>query len=1105
MKASKLIKYLTNKITILLLVVLLFSACSDNKEFQNDSPEVSDEELRAGFHTVSEEIKPWTYWYWINNHISREGITEDLKSMAELGIGAALIGNIYLDNFGMVEGEVPVLSPEWKELIQHAIREGDRLGVDIGLFNSPGWSQSGGPWNDESNSMRYLTYTELNVQGGKRIEKKLETPTDDFEDVSVLAFPSMNELNSKGAFSISADKRISNLNNLVDNDTATTVLLTDLKEVNFLFEADQIKTARSLKIYPSRSTLTLNVKLLAESNGSWKEIRSFEFDRRNAMDQLGYDDYPPVVVSFPEVNSKKFRIELSDISATLDSKEIGLAEIQISSRPQLEYYIEKQLGKMHQTPLPLDDAYRWPDQSEPSDEDLVLTNDKIIDISDKLSEDGILKWEAPEGEWTILRMGMATTGIKNGPAAPNAMGLEVDKINKKALRQHFEGFVGAILESMPAGERKAFKYVVADSYETGSQNWTDDFEDSFKKTYNYDPKFFLPVMTGRIVNSVEESNRFLWDLRRLVADKVAVEYVGGLREICEENGLKLWVENYGHWGFPSEFLKYGGQSHLVGGEFWAEGDLGSIECRAAASAAHIYGKTQVSAESYTAGGEPFMRHPGRLKKKGDWSFTEGINHPVFHVYIQQPYEDKVPGVNAWFGTEFNRHNTWFNKAKPWVDYQRRSQYMLQQGKYVADVAYFIGEDAPKMTGVTNPAMPDGYSFDYINADVIMNRLSVKDGRLTLPDGLSYKILVLPEVETMRPELLEKIESLVVQGAVIMGNAPKKSPSLQNYPEADESVEKLSKKIWGENNDNTKVIDYGAGKVFPYMKLDLAMEQLGILPDFKTDTEQPVLWIHRSMPGKDIYFITNQSDEKISFEAFFRVTGMQPELWDATTGTTRALPDFSETENHTKIPLQLEPAESGFIVFSKGELKNKNEQFQNYEPTRILSTIQGKWDVQFKNEITGIDKKMQMDTLMDWIQSKDNDIKYFSGSAKYRNSFNLEEKPTTNKIFLDIGKADVLANIKINGTEVGGLWTAPWRIEVTDYLIEGKNELEIEVTNLWVNQLIEDSGRSEEEKKTWTLAKRNYERESSLQPSGLKGPVKLLSFDYMYSHKLSTNE
>jgi hypothetical protein len=635
------------------------------------------------------------------------------------------------------------------------------------------------------------------------------------------------------------------------------------------------------------------------------------------------------------------------------------------------------------------------------------------------------------------------------------------------------------------------------SYETGSQNWTDDFGQTFKENYNYDPKPYLPVLTGTIVNSVEESNRFLWDLRRLIADKVAYDYVGGLRELCEENGLKMWLENYGHWGFPSEFLMYGGQSNLIGGEFWAEGDLGSIECRAASSAAHIYGKKQVSAESYTAAGNPYLRYPGLLKKRGDWSFTEGINHPVLHVYIQQPY-DSIPGVNTWFGTEFNRHNTWFNKAKPWMDYQRRCQFMLQKGEYVADIAYFIGEHAPKMTGVKNPELPDGYSFDYINAEVIKSRISVKDGRITLPEGLSYKILVLPNIETMRPELLEKIKTLVAQGAAIMGNPPKKTPSLQNYPEADKKIEKLAKELWGKIYcGKEKVVNYGKGKVFLPMDLDKALGQLGSIPDLKTDSKQPVLWIHRKMEDKDIYFLTNQSDEVISFNASFRVQGMQPEFWEAITGSTRTLPQYSETNNYTTVPLKLEPAESGFIVFSKDSTGiNNDEQFKNFGVAHTQKKINNQWNVRFKNDKIGIDKTILMDTLTDWSKIDDDEIKYFSGTVIYKTSFNLDKIPSDKRMFLNIGKANVLADININGSEVGGIWTAPWQIDVSDYLMEGKNTLEVRVTNLWVNQLIGDSRNSIENKKTWILLN-TYNSDSPLSPSGLVGPVKLISFKNVF--------
>jgi hypothetical protein len=339
----------------------------------------------------------------------------------------------------------------------------------------------------------------------------------------------------------------------------------------------------------------------------------------------------------------------------------------------------------------------------------------------------------------ILRTGMAPTRVTNGPASPEGTGLEVDKMSKTHVAEHFEAFLGQIIKKIPPGDRKTWKVTVEDSYETGGQNWTDGMMDKFKAVFGYDPLPFFPVLQGFVVGSEDMSDRFLWDMRRFIADRVAYDYVGGLREISHKYGLHTWLENYGHWGFPGEFLQYGGQSDEVAGEFWSEGELGNIENRAASSSAHIYGKNKVSAESFTAGGKAFARYPALMKQRGDRFFTEGINNTLLHVYIQQPYKNKVPGVNAPFGNEFNRLNTWFGDLDLFTDYLKRCNLLLQQGKYVADVAYFIGEDAPKMTGICDPALPRGYAYDYINAEVLLTRVKVKNGRLVLPDGMSYGI------------------------------------------------------------------------------------------------------------------------------------------------------------------------------------------------------------------------------------------------------------------------------------------------------------------------------------------------------------------------------
>ena len=424
----------------------------------------------------------------------------------------------------------------------------------------------------------------------------------------------------------------------------------------------------------------------------------------------------------------------------------------------IERYAEKSLAKMFPRPLPMFNDYLWRKQPQ-IDSAFCIDPKKVIDLTEKV-KDGVLTWDFPEGNWIVSRTAMLTTEVSNGPSSPEGRGLEVDKMSKTHIKTHFDAFIGEILKRIPEEDRKTFKVVVQDSYETGGQNWTDTMIEDFKDKYDYDPVPFLPVLNGAIVGSPDISDRFLWDLRRLVADKISYDYVGGLREISHKHGLTTWLENYGHWGFPGEFLQYGGQSDEVAGEFWSEGTLGDIENKAASSCAHIYGKRKVWAESCTAGGNAFARYPKVMKQRVDRFFTEGINATLLHLYIQQFADSVYPGINAPFGNEFNRKNTWFSQMNVFSDYLRRSNYVLQQGLYVADVAYFIGEDTPKMTGECNPELPQGYSYDFINAEVLLTRATVKGNKLVLPDGMSYSLLILPDLETIRPEVLKKLEEKV---------------------------------------------------------------------------------------------------------------------------------------------------------------------------------------------------------------------------------------------------------------------------------------------------------------------------------------------------------
>lgn len=1049
--------------------------------------------IEEGFRNIPDSVSAWTYWYWMNDYVSKEGITRDLESMAAMNITKAFIGNIGDEKF-MSSGDVRMLSDEWWDLMRWAIIEGKRTGVDIGIFNGPGWSQSGGPWISPDKSMRYLLSSEHRVKGPQKIQLKLDPPKEPFEDVALLAFPApagyQNSLANTQHRLISRPA-INDLVNISDGNLSSYILFPEQEEDLFYsidFRLERKLTANSIIIHPVQKRILAECKLFAEIGGALKEVKSFELDRQNESLNVGPIPYAPVAQSLNGIASDKFRLEIYfKRDRRNDILKGGIKEIELSESPVLEQYIEKQLAKLHQTPVYSGNEYQWKTQKELSDTRYVVNPECIKDISNKTNDKRILQWEVPEGDWIIQHIGMTPTNVVNHPVLPHARGLEVDRLDTSAVRHHFNSYVGKILEPLSPEERSAFKYLIIDSYETGSQNWSEHFRTEFIHTLGYDPIPWLPVFTGKIVETAEKSDRFLWDLRRFISDQIAKKYVGGLKESAHEAGAELWLENYGHWGFPGESLIYGGYSDHVAGEFWNEGPLGNWECKIASSAGHIYGKNIISAESFTTAGRAFQRSPMSFKRRGDWSYTQGINQVVLTLFIHQHDENKKPGVNAWFGSEINRHNTWFSISKPWIDYQLRNNFLLQQGKYVADVCYFIGEDAPKSNGIQEPPLPEGYSFDFINYDVIMNYLDVKDGKFILPDGMSYKLMVIPESETMRPELLQKISDLVNKGGVILGSPPQKSPGLENFPDCDKEVKRLSEELWSTIDGISSFHGtYGKGEIFRNINLEEILKQLDLKPDFKTNKEVPVVWTHRKADDMEIYFISNQNNKKISFDAVFRVENKKPEWWNSIDGSIRTLPEYESTLSGLKIPIRLEAMESGFVVFRKnaGPAPHKIN-FPEYKP---VSEINTSWDVGFTDPF-GKSFTKEFDRLIDWRDSKDEQIKYFSGKAVYRAGFSFTDTTIQQPYYLNLGRVMVIANVRINGKEVGGLWTEPWRIEITDYLKQGNNKLEIEVANNWVNRLTGDAKSGTEERATW-LSLNPFRAHGQLQSSGLLGPVTL---------------
>jgi hypothetical protein len=1055
--------------------------------------------IQTEFEQVPETVKPWAYWYWMNDNVSKQGITDDLESMAEIGIKEVFIGNI--GEVDIPSGDVRMLSEEWWELMRWSIREGHRTGVDIGVFNSPGWSQSGGPWVTSDKAMRYLVSSETELRGPARFNGLLPAPIDPFQDVAVLAIPvSSDEVYlSEKEHRVWTRPAIQNPQVLTDGKRETEGLFPDLQTSNnsitIEIETAEPFTTRSLVLHPAEYQILADCELYAEIDEEFQLVRAFELDRHNEYLPVGPVPYAELAISFPEVSSDRFRLVITLKESAyfiapagyLESEVGGLKEIELSSGVRLEHYMEKQLAKLHQDPVYSGTEYIWESQPEPEKDGLIVGETEVINLTDRLSEDGRLDWEVPEGRWVIQRIGMTPTGVENHPALPHARGLEIDKMDPEAIRYHFDQHVGKLKEGMSEEELTALKHVIIDSYEVGSQNWTDRLEERFLEVYGYDPLPWLSVLSGRVVGSVSQSDRFLWDLRRLVADEIAINYVGGLKKVANESGMELWLENYGHWGFPSESLFYGGQSDCIGGEFWNEGPLGSWECKIASSTGHIYGKKVISAESFTTSGLGFQRSPQSYKKRGDWSYTEGINHTVLTLFIHQPYNDKKPGVDAWFGSEINRHNTWWDLAKPWIDYQRRCTYLLQQGLYKADVCYFIGEDAPKSNAGRHPELPAGYSFDYINYDVLMNRMDVEDGRFILPDGMSYRILVLPESKTMRPELLEKISQLVEKGGVILGSPPSKAPGKKDYPQSDQKVASLAKALWGDlDGEGLTRRDFGKGMVFRNCALEEIFETLELPADFSVPVDLSLLWIHRTLPGMDIYFLTNQGEEELSFTGNFRVSGMHPQWWNAIDGSARTLPEYNQQGEVTKVPIRLGPLESGFVVFTKQ--KGEARAASNFPVIEKVKEISGPWDVIFTDPFAET-FSTRFEKLEDWSQSSDDRIRYFSGTAVYQTEMEMEESMKGKDIWLNLGDVQAIAKVCVNGEEAGIVWTAPWRVNVSEFLTVGSNTLEIEVANTWLNRLKGDALLDQDKRKSW-MALDVVNPADPLQTSGLLGPVNI---------------
>ena len=771
------------------------------------------------------------------------------------------------------------------------------------------------------------------------------------------------------------------------------------------------------------------------------------------------------------------------------------------------------------------------DPTENVPDSCVITPGQIVDLSGQMDSDGKLRWDAPPGHWTVMRFGFTPTGSKVGPAVAGGEGLECDKLNSAALDVHFKNSL------QPWFDDKALdpivKNVHVDSYERGAQNWTSAMPHEFQLRRGYDLRRWLPVLTGRVVGGVRDSERFLWDFRNTVTSLMHENYFGRMRELCHQAGKQFSCEPYHQTQFDN--VTAGGQVDIPMCEAWMGPSIpGPYWLKLGASPAHVYGKNLVGCEAFTAPqaqGGKWNTDFWDMKELGDAMFCGGVNRMTLHVYTHQPWLDLPPGQTlAVYGTHFERTNTWWDQMPAFTSYITRCQHLLRQGQFVADVLYSCGENSPNESLGPSGAMelPRGYDYDVCDPQVIFSRLQVVDGKLTLPEGGSYRVLVLPDDQSMTPAMVRRIGNLVEAGAIVVGPKPIFSPSLSGQPQADEDVRQLADAIWG-GCDGKLVTQhaYGKGQIFWGKPMGQILSSCNILPDMATLVDKPLIrFIHRQLQDGNLYFLASSSSQSQSMDVAFRVNKGSPQLWDPISGEIRPLPSFREVGGQMVVPLRFEPRQSYFILIdSQSKLAaNTDEKNPNFEDIRPVAELVGTWTVHFDPKRGGQESKHEdravvFEKLEDWTKRPEDEIKYFSGKATYRKVFDLsgpsKNQNLKSRIYLDLGSIKNVADVRLNKKNLGVVWCAPWRVEITGSVKLSDNLLEIDVVNLWPNRMIGDemlpedckwtdgdwrlikewprwlSGKSRTSKRKTFATIMQWQKDDQLLPSGLLGPVQIM--------------
>nr|WP_303917335.1 glycosyl hydrolase [Bacteroides intestinalis] len=1078
---------------ILILSGTILLGCSKQNQYNTNN--LSD--ALYGFEHIQDSARTKVWWFHGETETTKEGITADLEAFKKAGVG----GVVYYDqSHGKAENALPGFSEKWWEMLRFSAEEAQRLGLTFEIHISNGFV-AGGPWITNETGMKRLAASELLIEGGRLFEGKLEAPVNQYnfcKDVAVLAFPVNEETGTSRTEKIKISSNLTgiDLDNIFAAKPKSLTQIPATKDgsvyINMEFPDDFTARSISYEVRPQGKATT------SATNIPGSPAETFVGTGYRILPDLGqlevsedginyktvcnlkpiyraHESWRQKTISFNAVKGKYYRLNLhSWWDDEMRNPDLQIGAVVLSSSARLDQWEEK--AGLYAEYIECD---KTPDYSASE----VINSQQIINLTDKMDANGILRWDAPDGKWMVMRFAYVPTGASIKHGRKNLMGRECDKLSATAVKLQWDNYVAKIIDSLKCTNSGHISGIAMDSHEAGAQNWTDDFIEQFKQRQGYDPMIYLPAMMGYIIDGVKESDSFLFDVRRNIADMISDNYYGTIEELCNKNGLIFTAQAIGNaLCIAGDPIQAKSKVSKPQGEFWGIHPDGNYDIKESSSAAHLYGKKIASAEAYTD--VKYSASLAYLKSLADYAYAFGINEFVICASAYQPWLDKIPGSTGG-GRHYaiNRNNTWWKYSSPFWDFQARNAYIMRQGKSAIDLCVYLGENAPvKILTYRLPDIPGGFDFDAFTTHALLTRMNVSDEKITLPDGISYKMMILPRNGDITLNALQKIHSLVKGGAKIYGSRPAHSNSGKDV-EKDAEYQKLTDELWGKNPETSGSKQFGKGHVYWAMPLTEAIDHAHIVPDVRMEKgntkEAMIYFAHRQLADAHIYSIDNHKDEAEDNIFTFAAKGKYAQLWNTVTGERFSLPVLQTSDKTTSVKLYLHPRESYFII-----LTDREEQLPAiswFNPKDEVQTVEGDWLVYFDEKLGG-PGYTKFETLEDWTTNADPRIKYYSGTAVYRKKVTIDV--ANDRIFLQLGNPGFVAHVFINSQDAGIVWCSPWNIEITKYLIDGENDIEIHVSNSLMNRMIYDASLKENERITYAYPM-IASPDDKLEPSGLK--------------------